>query len=34
VIGFPARSVARKVHGQPEDAVNRHAEVEILRYDA
>jgi hypothetical protein len=24
-------SVARKVYGQAEDAVNRHAEVEILR---
>ena len=26
--------VARKVYGQAEDAVNRHAEVEILRYAA
>jgi len=26
--------VARKVYGQAEDAANRHAEVEILRYDA
>jgi hypothetical protein len=34
VIGFPARMVARKVYGQAEDAVNRHAEVEILRYAA
>jgi hypothetical protein len=26
--------VARRVYGQAEDAVNRHAEVEILRYAA
>jgi YgiT-type zinc finger domain-containing protein len=26
--------VARKVYGQAEEAVNRHAEVEILRYAA
>jgi hypothetical protein len=26
--------VARKVYGQAEDAVNRHAEVEILRCSA
>jgi YgiT-type zinc finger domain-containing protein len=26
--------VARKVYAQAEDAVNRHAEVEILRYAA
>jgi YgiT-type zinc finger domain-containing protein len=25
---------ARKIYGQAEDAVNRHAEVEILRYAA
>jgi len=27
-------AVARKIYAQAEDAVNRHAEVEILRYAA